>query len=328
MELLPQGTVAVVDRFFSSVVLALQLRSRGQHLIATIMTNRKGFPKTLRLDKKAPRGASMVAFCATTGVRLVTWRDNKDVSVISTVGLLRETVPVKRKGRHMRVRAAIQVNMPTMIARYVQQMGGVDSGDCLRSTYCIEKVVKVNFWYKRLFLGLVGFMIMNAYVLYRCCANKPSRGLHRAFTLECVYELLGCQGGNPFGQKEGEQHFLEPNPKNKKGKIRNLTCILCSAENRMHRGTCSCSVCKVPLCCPSTGRDCFKRYHKEDYDEASCRKRRPKPRAVSSPNVLPTTRKRKRGRPKSSPTLPTPPTPVAIILDDSMTDTDSDDLFK
>jgi hypothetical protein len=89
------------------------LLSRGQHLIATIQTNSKGFPKGLELDKKAPGDESVAAYCVHTGCRVTTWPDNKDVTVLSTVGKLDRKIMVPRKGKHQGVRKAVSVPMPS-----------------------------------------------------------------------------------------------------------------------------------------------------------------------------------------------------------------------
>ena len=169
---------------------------------------------------------------------------------------------------------------PSVINEYNQSMGGVDRQDQLRQYYALEKCCRTKFWPFKLFLGLLGIVLANAFILWRSFrgAMGTSKRSHAVFIEELMVDLTtkgdkekrnnrarDAAGGNVEGRLSRDPpHFLcmmELVP-NKHGKARGLRCILCSLRNQDSRTRLECDQCHVPLCSAgATGRDCFKEYH-------------------------------------------------------------------
>ena len=158
------------------------------------------------------------------------------------------------------------------VCRYNQFMGGVDRCDQLRGTFSMEKAQRTRFWYKKLFLGIFGVALSNAYVLWRTQVRsaKSKKDLHFEFYNGLANALCGqaeMRQQKPAESDEvrlsrGKQHFLEKPPEDElKAKRAHERCALCFRQGRDSRCSCRCDTCMVYLCSPNTGRDCFKQYH-------------------------------------------------------------------
>ena len=137
-------------------------------------------------------------------------------------------------------------------------MGGVDRCDQLRGTFSMEKAMRSRFWYKKLFLGIFGVVLSNAFVLWRSSIKsiKSNKCLHFEFYNGLTEALLGTMEvrrqsaavNNEARLNAGMQHFLvKVSEGEAKGKRAHDRCVWCKAK-----GSCSCDVCHVFLCSPST----------------------------------------------------------------------------
>ena len=203
------GTHCFIDRYFTSPTLGLRLLADHKHMTGTCQTNRKGWPKGMAVDKKAKRGEVRVGHCVNTGMRCVSWMDKKVVSMCSTTGSIVDTVETKRsfknaEGKHERKLLAL----PSIIHEYNQYMGGVDRLDQLRGTYNLEDTLKTKYWYKKLFMGLFGMGLTNAYILWSRW-NKPARDGHKIFMRDLAGELLHIEGGR-HSTALSLHHYLDP----------------------------------------------------------------------------------------------------------------------
>ncbi|GMF34566.1 unnamed protein product [Phytophthora fragariaefolia] len=163
----------VVDRFYSSVLLAIELLGMGIYVIGTIMTNRLGYDANVKEDRASrpasiPRGTfkfsrsvavpSMVAF---------QWWDRKPVHYLCTGPMMTES----SIGRKVKQVGAITVPCPNAVTDYQRWMGGVDVHDQLRlQRYSLQTSTKFKY-YKSLFLGLVDMALVNAYLSHKEAAK-------------------------------------------------------------------------------------------------------------------------------------------------------------
>ena len=82
-----------------------------------------------------------------------------------------------------------------MVATYNRYMGGVDWGDRHRSHLNLDDILQFKKWYKKLFFGIVGMMVVNAATLWSECRmdegeKKKSTGTIDRYTTLLQSELL------------------------------------------------------------------------------------------------------------------------------------------
>lgn len=82
--------IVVIDRFYTSVALALELLSNQIYTVGTIQTRRIGFPSDLKEKRKKrpadiPRGSYLLARCkAAPDMLACCWWDSKPVHFLAT----------------------------------------------------------------------------------------------------------------------------------------------------------------------------------------------------------------------------------------------------
>ena len=160
----------VIDRYYSSIPLAIELLHFNVYSIGTIMTNRIGYDKNIKMKQKTrpsgiPRGSftfsrsvaapSMIAFH---------WWDRKPVHYLCTGSALKES----SIGRKIKQVGQITVPCPTAVNDYQRWMGGVDVHDQLRlQRYSLQTSTKLKKYYKSLFLGFVDMALVNSYISFK-----------------------------------------------------------------------------------------------------------------------------------------------------------------
>jgi hypothetical protein len=144
--------------------LVEDLAKEGKNYCGTVVSNRKYFPKKMIEKKKTKRGDSMGAVCNKTGVHTVSWQDNgrARVNMVSSIGSPYLFGNCKRRVNHQ----TVDVPRPEIVELYNKSMGGVDHNDQLGASYPLEDVLKTRRWYKKLYLGLFGLSITNAFILW------------------------------------------------------------------------------------------------------------------------------------------------------------------
>jgi hypothetical protein len=164
----------VVDRFYSSILLAIELLGMGIYVIGTIMTNRLGYDanvKETRASRPAsiPRGTfSFSRSVAVPSMVALQWWDRKPVHYLCTGSVMTEA----SIGRKVKQLGAITVPCPAAVADYQRWMGGVDVHDQLRlQRYSLQTSTKFKKYYKSLFLGLVDMALVNAYLSHKEAAR-------------------------------------------------------------------------------------------------------------------------------------------------------------
>jgi len=120
-----KGHIVYTDNFYTSVVLAYNLKVCGICMVSTIRSNRKGYPKVLAevKDKHLQRG--QFRWQMTDKMSAIVWKDTRIVHCISTIHKP-TTVQVARRNKNGVIE---NINCPAVIQDYNNQMGGVDRND-------------------------------------------------------------------------------------------------------------------------------------------------------------------------------------------------------
>uniref|UniRef100_H3GV95 PiggyBac transposable element-derived protein domain-containing protein n=1 Tax=Phytophthora ramorum TaxID=164328 RepID=H3GV95_PHYRM len=161
--------LVVVDRFYTSVALAIQLLLMGFYCVGTIMTHRLGYCKGV-IEKKKSRPATIargsfkcVKSKLVPNMAVISWWDSRPVHFLCTGGSL-ELDRVFRQDRVDKV----EVPCPRVVKDYHAFMGGVNVHDQLRlQRYSIQRAVRFRKYYTSLVLGLIDMAIVNGYIVHR-----------------------------------------------------------------------------------------------------------------------------------------------------------------
>lgn len=118
--------------------------------------------------KQAERGS--INFCTTKDGEMmaVNWYDNKEVLMLTTK-FQPDGHTVQRKTYDKLKTNFRKSDVPccTVIHHYNAIMGDTDLGDKSRNLRSLEKTIGTKKWYIRLWFGLVGIAIHNAYVIFK-----------------------------------------------------------------------------------------------------------------------------------------------------------------
>ena len=120
--------------------------------------------------KKKARGSSDVVNDNKSNVTLVRWKDNKVVTVAST---LYGKEPMKRARRYIKDKGGrVETDQPNPISVYNKTMGGVDRMDQSIGAYIIN--IRSKKWWWPLFRFCVDLAVKNAFQLY--CLQPLQQG--------------------------------------------------------------------------------------------------------------------------------------------------------
>lgn len=260
-----KGHVVFTDSYYTSPDLFLQLKQENTGACGTVSDNRKHFPAELKKKNlKLKRGnPPKFAALADDSMLAVSWMDNKQVSLISTVdgnGLTEKRVRAKGQpdGR--------LVHKPDLIENYNSNMSGVDHFDQVSVNYPYPH--KSSKWYLPLFHFLVETCIVNAYIMHKRSAEKTmsAKKFRQLLCASLVAEAVNSRRvasaaptprAAPTPVNRLSATHLVDKYANKKYKPR---CIVCNAAGKRGQTSFFCSDCNVPLCVSP----CFKLYHTID----------------------------------------------------------------
>ncbi|ETL33123.1 hypothetical protein L916_14371 [Phytophthora nicotianae] len=163
----PNGEMrlVVMDRFYSSVPLSMQLLTVGFNSIGTVRTDRQGLstkliPKKLAGDKKKP----------------------------PKIKRLGHVQPDRIVRRDKLTREQHEVACPRIVKDYQTYMDGVDVHDQLRlQRYSLQLCIKYKKNYKGLFLGLVDLAIIDSYIVFN--AARAASNLLKTSYIEFLKQL-------------------------------------------------------------------------------------------------------------------------------------------
>lgn len=144
------------DNYYTTLALVVYLKKNGIFSLGTLRKNRIPglvFPNDEEL-KIASRGfsAECLAEVDEEAVTCVIWKDNKYVTLLSTLsGILPET-KVNRFDKKNKIRDS--VNCPNIVKVYNKHMGGVDLMDAHIARYRI--IMRSKKWYFKMLLSFFG----------------------------------------------------------------------------------------------------------------------------------------------------------------------------
>jgi hypothetical protein len=161
-----------LDNFYTSVQLLKDLLIHGIPACGTVRPNRKGFPVAMKnikeFEKRSKRGD--MRWHRDDTVLTVQWRDNKTVSVMSTMHDANGSTTVNGRTKQSNQFSNISVKQPDVIKDYNKYMAGVDKSDQLINKYNMLR--KTNKWWKTLFFHFVDIARVNSYILYQDFRQK------------------------------------------------------------------------------------------------------------------------------------------------------------
>ena len=240
------------DNYFSSVKLLRDLEAAGTYACSTVQANRKGIPESVKKPGKLTRGQSITEQAG--NLIATVWRDKRNVNIIAT-NCNPSTVKVpRRKGKEI-----VQVDCPSAIVNYNQNMGGVDLSDQYRSYYPVGRHSK-KFW-KALLWYLVNMALVNSYIIYKLTCEKvqcKKVKSHLKFRMAIVHQMIGgFTSRQRAGRKAAEKPVIEES--NMPGHVlikgeKKLACVNCSQlkirtpKDRSVQTTFKCKSCGVYLC--------------------------------------------------------------------------------
>ena len=137
---------AVMDNFFTSSSLLQVMKESGITATGTVRANRTEKASLQAVDnmKKQARGISDVLNDKKSNMTLVCWKDNKVVTVAST---LYGKEPMKRERRYIKDQGGrVEIDQPNAISFYNKTMGGVDKMDQNTGAYMINIRNKKWWW--------------------------------------------------------------------------------------------------------------------------------------------------------------------------------------
>ena len=146
-----RGHMVVLDNFFSSISLFVDLLGKGTYTTRTVRANRIGLPTALAkksLYAKCTQGHLEWRMYKSQKISVIVWVDKKSVIVMSRVappihGPGEECPTVNRRVGH--VRTAVKTS--PMHHQYTSYIWGVDVADQLRGEYLCQ--VRTQKWWHR-----------------------------------------------------------------------------------------------------------------------------------------------------------------------------------
>lgn len=250
--LLGKNYKVYVDRFFSSPSLAERLLEAQTYMCGTVMKNRTGMPKNFPSEQL---NHGEIKTYQKNGISVFTWRDKKEVILISTMSdnTITETTMRDKKTNEF-------IRKPTCVVQYNKYMGGVSLCDSVIHAY--PSMHKSTKWYKKVFFHMIDISLYNAWIIYKALGNNVPL---LEFRHDVVQALLRKHhvprminrkrsGENPL--RLTERHFPALNEKNE-GKIVFRRCKLCFLKKKRKETKYVCPDCNIPLCT----YPCFRDYH-------------------------------------------------------------------
>ncbi|KAG8223668.1 hypothetical protein J437_LFUL001776 [Ladona fulva] len=250
------------DNYYNSVKIAENLLEKKTRVYGTIRANR-GLPTEFRHEIKSLKKGEY-AFCRRGEVMLLTWKDKREVRMISTIHN-----SSMGEGKRNRWTGDIQ-KKPTCILEYNKYMGGVDRADMYLAYFSVLR--KTMKWTKKVVLWLISSALFNSFVVYKTLntttlakgwakceegksassSNDDTDGRRERPTQRAL------RRDNPARLEGGMvRHTLERIVGYGKKKYPSRMCRVCSANKLKKETRYICGFCKVPL---HKGQ-CFTKYH-------------------------------------------------------------------
>ncbi|XP_050686707.1 chimeric ERCC6-PGBD3 protein-like [Eriocheir sinensis] len=173
---LNEGRILYTDNWYTSPSLCAYLGSVNTGSCGTVRRNRKHLPPL-----PSAREADSKIYKHANGMLLLSWMDNKEVNVLSTVH-----EPVQELARRRQRGTGIRLQKPQAINDYNVNMRLVDKKDqVVASAECARKTMR---WYKKFFFHLLDLVLYNSNIVYKELTGKVE---HREeFCTELARELI------------------------------------------------------------------------------------------------------------------------------------------
>ena len=276
----PNESAIYADNYFTSMQLVEHLKDNlGCRYAGTARVNRIGHPPLISpkdMDKKStPRGH--YDYCSTNGILALRWKDNKNVTILTSDVGVEPLAKVKRYNRTTKKK--VEVPCPNVIRQYNGKMGGIDKSDML--THLYKTPMRARRWYMRLFGYTIDLCVCNAWILYkRDCSAMGEKPMPLKFFRLDISRFARCH--KTMGTRLTRASPNQPVPIPSRGiraQIPNAqqrydtskphlpvfvstrqTCKQCSTKATIHRSRWMCDVCQIALCLSDT-RNCFRPFH-------------------------------------------------------------------
>ena len=262
-NLLGKGYRLFIDNYYTSYEITSCLLQNKTDSVGTLRRDQKHLPKALT-DKnlKLKVCERKVRYESETGIMCTRWKDKKDVFTMSTCvedGILQ----VRRAGQPK--------DIPKVIDTYNKNMGGVDCGDQMLTSYEIERK-RVKKWYKTFFYHLVNVGVFNAHIIATKLGSKVTQLQFREELIESLFlenqntgssRKRGRQSTSNLARLAGRHvpSFIQPNEMKENSSRR---CKVCSKNTFRKESRYQCKECDVGLCVAP----CFEYYHtKKDFSK-------------------------------------------------------------
>jgi hypothetical protein len=290
----------IADSAFASVKTAVACRDHGLHFRGIVKTATTLFPKQYFGAKSMERGETetLVATKGESTLIAHAWQDKTKKTFISTCGrttlgsdhVRKRVIADTETGEQKTVLK--KISRTELVQEYFQNAIGIDVHNHVRSNIGLEEVWGTWMWWKRIFAGILGMIITDAYLAYKfdvgegamtrylfmeqlaneMCSNKIKRG-HCRFSKRKASSSVEDVLETEVYEEEGHaylpllEHIMYSDRKkkqcNKNGssqvKCPQRTCSVCQKLAGYFCKTCSSKEGKlVVLCGPLTKRDCSK----------------------------------------------------------------------
>ncbi|CAB3232799.1 unnamed protein product [Arctia plantaginis] len=155
-----KGYSVYMDNFYNSVDLTEKLLSERTYCTGKLRLNRKKNPKDVT-TKKLKKGECVSQYNQ-NGVCVMKWRDNRDVTMISSQFNSQMITTTTRRNT--------EVSKLKMVVQYNRNMGGIDHQDQMIAYYCCEH--KSIRWYIKLGVHLFQQILYNSFTLSNLFSGK------------------------------------------------------------------------------------------------------------------------------------------------------------
>ena len=260
-------TVLYVDRYYSSINVAVELQKMGLYVTGTLMHNRIPSQFTIKKNSAAYKKLSRGDFNTHTFqykddnderhiIGITCWKDRQMVYTLTTDCDTSKSDTCVRRSKE----GLVTIERPHVVHQYNEHMGGVDLAD-MRRLHVQTNIIGLHRWWLRMFFYLLDVGTCNAMVLYSLA--KEERDINLAtYKKALVRHFVGDAICPTVPHCKEDRHLLVRISENDDVRSR---CTYCSMMDGVKRRTrYRCSKCKIPLCSVGTGksgRDCFSIAH-------------------------------------------------------------------
>ncbi|CAK1585444.1 unnamed protein product [Parnassius mnemosyne] len=222
-------TRVAFDNFFTGIPLMNDLLIKKRiYVVGTVRLNRKGLPEKFLPKNKLKNeklGKYEFMYKIKAPVSAIQWMDTQLVNILTTAQSAHNPKSVSTVKRTQKDGSKKNVTIPTAIAEYTVNMGGVVRFDPFRTSYPIGRKSRRN--WLRLFHFMFDAAIINAYITH-IQIHKQTVHTHRDYRLRLARSLIdgltgkkrtisiifrNKQGGN-FGVADENQTLFCAYPEN------------------------------------------------------------------------------------------------------------------